>query len=116
MAGNVVFQASLIPPFLESHFSGTPPEIEEGDEGIRNMPFIIQSSRAFDHDVYFDYETQDREGEDAAEAGVDYEAVSGTAKLPRGETEVVINVPIIGDTEVEPDELFDLVLSNFRQV
>ena len=47
-----------------------------------------------------------------AKAGEDYVAVSGTLTFAPGETSQTINVPVIGDTIVESDEQFLIVLSN----
>jgi hypothetical protein len=42
----------------------------------------------------------------SAIAGVDFTSTNGTLTPHAGETSVVINVPIIGDTLVEADETF----------
>ncbi len=46
-----------------------------------------------------------------AAAGVDYDATSGTLQFAAGETEKSFTVPIIDDTDDEPDETVNLSLS-----
>lgn len=46
-----------------------------------------------------------------AVAGVDYDATSGTLQFAAGETEKTFTVPIIDDTDDEPDETVNLSLS-----
>ena len=52
----------------------------------------------------------------AATAGSDYVAASGSVTIPAGSTSFTVNVPIIGDTTIEPDETFALTLSNATNV
>ena len=59
-------------------------------------------------DVTIDYATED----DAAVAGLDYSAVSGTLIFADGETEATITVPILDDEIAEESELFWMYLSN----
>jgi hypothetical protein len=47
-----------------------------------------------------------------ATAGSDYTATSGTLTFAPGETVQTVDVPIVGDTTLEPDETFTLTLSN----
>ncbi len=63
-------------------------------------------------DVSVDYETRDGSGENAALAGQDYVAKSGKATLFAGQKELFIGVTIKGDTTIENDETFSLVISN----
>jgi len=48
----------------------------------------------------------------SAIAGNDYTAVSGTVNFQEGVSEHIVNIPTIGDDNVEPDENVKLVLSN----
>ncbi|HEU5132333.1 MAG TPA: Calx-beta domain-containing protein, partial [Pyrinomonadaceae bacterium] len=47
-----------------------------------------------------------------ATAGSDYVASSGTVTIPAGSTSATINIPINGDTNIEPIETFNVTLSN----
>ncbi|HYK22899.1 MAG TPA: Calx-beta domain-containing protein, partial [Pyrinomonadaceae bacterium] len=51
-----------------------------------------------------------------ATAGSDYVASSGTVTIPAGATSATITIPIIGDTAVEPNETFNVNLSNAENV
>jgi len=73
-----------------------------------NSPAIEGSS--------FDYYTMDGD-EMGAEAGEDYEEISKTTyTFQGGETSVSIPVKVIGDTEIESDEIIYLVLENPKNV
>ncbi|MDT9191210.1 MAG: Calx-beta domain-containing protein, partial [Limnospira sp. PMC 894.15] len=52
----------------------------------------------------------------ATVADSDYERTRGELVFPRGQTERVIRVPVIGDTKVEPDETFRVILSDPQNV
>ncbi|MGB0371410.1 MAG: S8 family serine peptidase [Opitutales bacterium] len=58
--------------------------------------------------VSFDYTTQDN----TASASSDYTAQSGTAHIAAGETSAQINIPILMDQVVDPDEAFYVTLSD----
>jgi hypothetical protein len=47
-----------------------------------------------------------------AKGGVDYASASGTVSFPAGTVSATAPVLVIGDTLYEPDETFDIVLSN----
>lgn len=59
--------------------------------------------------IAFDYQTIDGN----ATAGVDYTSTTGSGTIVSGQT-VNINVPIIGDSDVEGDETFTLRIYNIR--
>ncbi|MGJ3250408.1 MAG: Calx-beta domain-containing protein [Elainellaceae cyanobacterium] len=48
----------------------------------------------------------------SARAGQDYQAVNGTLEFKPGETQKRIEIPIVADTEDEPDEEFQIILRN----
>jgi len=72
------------------------------------MTFTVTLSNPATSDVTFDYATQD----DTAIAGEDYTAVSGTATIAAGDTEVTITVPVIDDAYAENPETLKLLLAN----
>jgi chitinase len=72
------------------------------------VTFTIKLSAASSTPVTVTYSTQDG----TATAGSDYTAVSGTVTFAPGETTKSVVVTILGDTVVEPDETFNLLLSN----
>lgn len=82
--------------------------IPEGNTGTRNAVFTVRLDRPGIVPVTLNYTTQDG----TARAGEDYQAVSGSLNFAVGETEKTIAVPVIGDTRIEPDEAFFVVLSD----
>ncbi len=84
--------------------------LTEGDGGSSNMTFTAQLSGIQSKDVSFDYVTE----AGTATAGVDYTAVSGSKTITAGQTSTTIDVPILGDTDVEDDEAFTLRIRNIR--
>ncbi|MBJ6978873.1 MULTISPECIES: Calx-beta domain-containing protein [unclassified Luteimonas] len=85
--------------------------VAEGDSGPTEMFFQVSLSQpAGPGGVSFNYATVD----DTALAGADYVAKSGTANIAEGDMSVTLSVSVIGDTVVEPEETFGLVLSNIN--
>jgi sugar lactone lactonase YvrE len=82
--------------------------ITEGDSGTKNATININLSNASVQVVTLDYVTSNG----TATAGNDYVAASGTVTIPALATSGTINIPINGDTTVEPDETFSVALSN----
>lgn len=79
----------------------------EGNSGFTPFVFTVTLSAASSQLVSVNYATQDV----SALAGSDYVATSGVLTFQSGETSKTIIVNVIGDTVVEPDESFRLVLS-----
>jgi len=85
----------------------------EGNAGTVNMAFTVFIDAAQGVPVSVDFATAaDVNGANPATPGVDYLDVFGTVTIPAGQTSAAINVPIIGDTAIEPDETFFVNLSN----
>jgi subtilisin family serine protease len=80
----------------------------EGNSGTPNMVFDVQLSNATGAPVTVNYSTADI----SATAGIDYLATTGTLTIPAGATSATIAVPIIGDTEIEANETFELQLTD----
>jgi hypothetical protein len=83
--------------------------LAEGDSGTTNATFIVSLSAASGFTVSVDFTTMDGT---ATLADSDYGLTTGTVTIPAGSTTAPINVPVVGDTTVEPDETFTVVLSN----
>ena len=79
----------------------------EGNDGTTTATVNFNLSAPATREVRFSYETLD----DSAIANADYRATSGEIVIAPGETNATIEVDIIGDTEVESNETFGLVLS-----
>ncbi|MDT9190963.1 MAG: Calx-beta domain-containing protein, partial [Limnospira sp. PMC 894.15] len=83
-------------------------QILEGDRGRSFAEFKVTLDRPSNQMVRVNFTTAD---DTATVADEDYEPTSGQLVFPRGQTERVIRVPVIGDTKVEPDETFKVILS-----
>lgn len=81
----------------------------EGNSGTKNAVYTVTLSGTPANDVTVNYATADG----TANAVSDYTAQSGTFTFPAGTTTLTktINVPIIGDTAIEPDETYTVNLS-----
>ncbi len=87
----------------------TPAAITEGDTGTKNLTFTVSLSASSSQMVTVNYATSNG----TATAGSDYTFTSGTLNwAPRDTSAKTINVPVNGDTTVEPDETFYVTLSN----
>jgi Calx-beta domain len=84
----------------------------EGNSGSRNATFTIKLGSQTAKQLSVDYTTSDQ----TATAGVDYTARSGTLTFSTNQTSATLTVPITGDTAIEPDETFQLMLSNPQNV
>ncbi len=83
--------------------------VTEGDSGTVNLVFTASLSAASATDVSFNYDTADG----SASSVDDYQAiVNGGGTIPVGQTQVILNVTVNGDTDVETDETLSLTLSN----
>ena len=85
--------------------------IEEGNAGTKNLKFSIALSAPVAGEVSVDLNTQDV----TAIAGVDYTATTKTITFPANSVGPIdFEVPISGDTTVELDETFNVLLSNLK--
>jgi hypothetical protein len=82
--------------------------VVEGDVGERSVDVPVVLSQAAAGPVTVAYTTRDG----TAAAGSDYRAASGTVTFTKGETTKRITIKVVGETEVETDETFDVVLSS----
>jgi hypothetical protein len=90
------------------------PQVVEGDVGTKTATFTVTLSTPTAFTVTVDYATKD--GYNSAEAGSDYEAISGTLTFAPGITVQLINVNVYGDTIDEPNEEFQVTLSNANPI
>ncbi|HEU4837008.1 MAG TPA: Calx-beta domain-containing protein [Pyrinomonadaceae bacterium] len=84
----------------------------EGDSGDHNLIVTVRLTNPSVQTVTVDYATANG----TAAAGSDYVAASGSVTIPAGSVGAVVNIPITGDTTIEPDETFSLTLSNATNV
>ena len=96
-----------------------PPGLTVADARVHEGPgatvdFAVTLARASRATVTVDYATSDGPSPNAATAGEDYEATSGTLAFAPGETEGTVSVPVLDDGHDEGEETFVLTLSNPR--
>lgn len=84
--------------------------VREGDGGVNLASFTVTLSSAASEPVSVRYQTAP--GTATAD---DFDAASGTLVFAPGETSRSINVRVLGDTRVENDETFSVILSNASQ-
>ena len=82
-------------------------QLKEGDTGRTNARFVVTLDNPSPERVVVNYDTADG----TAMAGEDYRRTTGRLIFRPGQTRQVINVPVFGDTKVEPDETFRVILS-----
>ena len=80
----------------------------EGDSGTRNALFTVRLSSPASQPVTVDYTTSDG----TALSPLDYIAASGAVTFLAGETQKQVAIQVVGDVSNEPDESFQLTLSN----
>jgi len=78
--------------------------IAEGDTGTTNANFIVSLSNPSSQTITVNFTTENG----TAIGGTDYTATSGTLTFAPGELNQTIAVSVIGDTDVEPGETFNL--------
>lgn len=92
--------------------------VVEGNAGTTAMTFTLSLSAASQQTVTVNYAAIDLDnplaggGPPRATGGVDYEATSGTVTFAAGQTTATVTVQIYGDTAVEQNEQFGLLLSD----
>src|SRR5690606_25297370 len=95
-----------------------PASLHEGDSGQMSMVFDLTLSETSQDTVLVDWTSLDDStpvaamGGDTCDFDVDYIHSSGTAEFQSGDTLTSVSVPICGDTQIEPSETFEVVLSN----
>lgn len=82
--------------------------VQEGDAGTVDMVFTVTLDVQAADTVTVDYTTSDI----SATGGDDYVAVTGTLLFPPGDIEATITITVNGDTDLEGDEQFNVILSN----
>jgi uncharacterized repeat protein (TIGR02543 family) len=81
--------------------------LEEGDSGTTDFVFTVTLSEASPDTVEVGYVTADST---ATVAGNDYIAATGTLVFVPGDVEETFTVQVVGDTDNEPDEIFQVRL------
>ncbi|MEQ1745939.1 MAG: Calx-beta domain-containing protein [Saprospiraceae bacterium] len=87
------------------------PTVTEGNTGTVNATFNISMSNPADANVVLNYATQDGT---AMLADNDFQNTAGSHTLTPGQTMKTVNVPVVGDCTIEPNEQFALRLSTLN--
>jgi hypothetical protein len=82
-------------------------QIIEGDNGKKQAKFTVSLNTKVNQKVEVSYATTNG----TAKAGEDYQRTNGKLTFKPGETRKTINVPVFGDTKLEGNETFKLLLS-----
>ena len=82
--------------------------MREGNTSNRNAVFLVAMPTAASQDVSVSYETIDG----TAQANSDYQPTTGTLIFAPDETSKPVAIPIVGDRIGEPDETFEVVLTD----
>jgi hypothetical protein len=82
-------------------------QIIEGDDGKKQAKFTVSLNTKVNQKVEVNYATSDG----TAKAGEDYKRTNGKLTFQPGETSKTVNVPVFGDTKLEGNETFKLLLS-----
>lgn len=81
--------------------------VTEGNAGTTEAVFTVTLSEPASDEVTVNFATVDG----TATAGADYTAQSGTLTFAPGETTATVTVAVVGDAIAEPDETFQVTLS-----
>jgi len=84
----------------------------EGNSGSEEARFLVQLDRPATSNVTFTYHLQDRTASGANNR--DYFDEDRTVTILAGQQSAFISVTVVGDTLIEVDEQFDLVVTNVR--
>ncbi|MCO4292163.1 gliding motility-associated C-terminal domain-containing protein [Solitalea sp. MAHUQ-68] len=87
---------------------GEDKRVFEKNEGVTNYEYFFAFKDCSQKETRFDYSTYDG----TATAGEDYIETKGTLIIPAGQSKFKIEIPVYGDTKLEPDETFFVKLSN----
>jgi hypothetical protein len=82
--------------------------IVEGNSGTKNAVFTVTRSGTATTAISVTYTTADG----TATAGIDFTSITGLLTFAVNETTKTISIPILGDTNIEGNEIFFINLSN----
>ena len=81
--------------------------LDEGDSDTSVANVVVSLSKVASEDVTVNYTTKDG----SAVAGADYQGKTGMVTIPAGSLSAMIPIQVIGDTDVEGDEILTVELS-----
>ena len=92
--------------------------IKEGDSGTHNLQITLtldQPALAESTLHYYTYDDTATDGSSSTEDD-DYVQTTGDLTIPEGDSNISINIPIVGDGNIEPDENFRFYISNAKNM
>jgi uncharacterized delta-60 repeat protein len=90
--------------------------VVEGNSGTKNLSLTFTQSAVCTLETLLSYATLDTTGAaNLATPGVDYVGNYDYVSIPAGQTSVTVSIPILGDTLVEGDEVFDVSATPTRR-
>ena len=92
-------------PVLFVQSSSALEDLGNGEAGVAEFRYLLSSPLEYDFSV--SYATL----QGSADAEKDYKPISGRLYVPKGTRAGLLNLPIVGDVEIEDAENFTLVLS-----
>ena len=107
--GTILVDDVAPPPMTTPTLSVGDVRQREGNSSTTVFNFTVRLSVSFTGTVTVNYATAD---DTATIADKDYQSTSGKLSFAPGETVKTVTVLVSGDTKVEPDEVFFLVLTN----
>ncbi|MES2796151.1 MAG: MopE-related protein, partial [Bacteroidota bacterium] len=84
------------------------PSIQEGNNGKKNLDFVVSLSQASLATIKVNFTTTDG----TANSSSDYGSKLGTLSFKPGTTTLIISIQISGDKLYEANEIFNVILSN----
>lgn len=106
---DALIAAQQIGQILPPAIGVVPATVVEGNAGQTMLEFVVLIGGDVDREVRVDYATKPG----TAIEGADYESVSGTLVWPAGDASPrIVQVPILGDLDFEPDDYVMLQLNN----
>ncbi len=109
-SGSATATVTIVPP------GSTVPMLSISNASVQKhggfVPVTVSMTPAATGVVTVDYATADGTGANAAVAGTNYKAASGTLTFQPGETTKAISVTILANSAVEPNRTFTINLSN----
>ncbi|MCV3765658.1 Calx-beta domain-containing protein [Rhizobium sp. TRM95796] len=88
------------------------PTLKEGNNGVAKAVFEVHLSRPYDSDLSFSYKTANG----TAKAGSDYVAETGKVEFLAGQTTATVEIDVKGDSAIEKNEYFSLVVTPTSEV
>ena len=101
-------ELEVLPPSDPTISIANPDNVNEG----QSHTFTVSLTPAATEEVTIEWTTENGSGPTGALAGEDYTAASGTVTFQPGETQQTITVETIDDSIIDPNETYDVTLSN----